>query len=356
MRLRDSFNSRLPPQLRQLHPDLVVVAILTVLTVGVVFLPFVRDTPFRFVLAIPFVLFLPGYALVSVLFPERTTLDDSDRGEAESDGIFLTTIYEKTGIDGVERAVFAFGTSILIAPLFGIALNFTPWGIRLAPLTLSIAGFTLLMTAVASHRRWVLPEKDQYSVPYGMWISSVRGKVSGPQSQFDAILSVVLAFSILLAIGSVTYAVAAPPNGEEFSELYLLTENDSGELVTDNYPQQFVVDEPRSLVVGVKNHEGEPTEYTLVVEIHDVTALEGDRVRIDSRERVEIFNTTLDNGDTWQTEHEIMSTKPGDDLRVTYLLYLGEPPAEPTKNNAYRSSHFWVNVGDSDSVDENETI
>ena len=34
----------------------------------------------------------------------------------------------------------------------------------------------------------------------------------------------------------------------------------------------------------------------------------------------------------------------GEDRRVKFLLYRGEPPADPTAEGAYRDLHLWVQV------------
>jgi len=36
-------------------------------------------------------------------------------------------------------------------------------------------------------------------------------------------------------------------------------------------------------------------------------------------------------------------SEPGN-YRLVYLLYRGEPPAEPRIDNAYRELHLWINV------------
>jgi uncharacterized membrane protein len=40
----------------------------------------------------------------------------------------------------------------------------------------------------------------------------------------------------------------------------------------------------------------------------------------------------------------------GERLRLQYLLYLDDPPENPTAENAYRSVHHWVNVTESSSA------
>ena len=72
------------------------------------------EGPLRVVPAIAFVLFLPGYLATSALFP-------------------------RTGdLSGPERLALSLGLSMAIVPLIGLALNFTPWGIRLEPIVVSL--------------------------------------------------------------------------------------------------------------------------------------------------------------------------------------------------------------------------
>jgi len=59
---------------------------------------------------------------------------------------------------------------------------------------------------------------------------------------------------MLVAVASVGYAVAVPKEGESFTEFYLLTEGEDGELVADGYPTEFVRGEGQPLVVGVGNN------------------------------------------------------------------------------------------------------
>src|SRR5438309_3125761 len=93
-------------------------------------------------LAIFLVLFVPGYVLVAALFPGSLTP-------------------EKTEIDWIERIALSFGLSIAVVPFLGLLLNFTPWGIRFAPIVITIAAFTILVGLAAWWRRMRLPEADR---------------------------------------------------------------------------------------------------------------------------------------------------------------------------------------------------
>jgi uncharacterized membrane protein len=343
-----------PEPVRRLPADLAAVVALVVLTDLAVLLPVVRETPLRVVFGLPFVLFVPGYALIAALFPEAgaSPVDDDTSESAEEAG-------DRSGIDGIERTALSFGLSIAVVPLIGLVLNFTPWGIRLVPILASVSGFTLIAVAVAAVRRRDLPEEERFRVPYRGWAAAGREELFEPDNRGDAALNVLLVFSILLATASVGYAVAVPKGGEQFTELYLLTETDEGELVADDYPTEFVRGESRSLVVGIGNREHDTVEYTLIgtlqrVEIrragnastNDTTGPGNVSVSVLEEREIARFDPELDHNETWRRQHDVTPTLAGDRLRLTYLLYRGAPPEDPGVDDAYREVHLWVNVSE----------
>jgi uncharacterized membrane protein len=309
------------------------------LSIGVVFLPGVNETPLRILFGLPLVLFVPGYALIGALFPEAgggpTPAEESPAEESEG---------ERSGIDGIERVALSFGLSIAVVPLVGLVLNFTPWGIRLVPIMVSISGLTLGLTAVAARRRQALPESERFHVPYRAWLETARRELLEPDTRTDAALNVLLAISVVLAVTSVGYAVAVPKQGESFSELYLLTETDEGELVADDYPTEFTRGEGRPLIVGIGNQEHEQVNYTLVVELHRVEFTANNTTRVTEDRTLRQFRVRLAHNETRHLQHTVTPTMTGVRLRLTYVLYKGEPPAQPTIANSYRENHLWVNV------------
>jgi uncharacterized membrane protein len=325
----------LPRWLRSLPADISAVVAVVIVTVGAVFLPLVRDTWLRIVVGLPFVLFVPGYAFIAALFPEAGTGPTDDDEPSVDDG----------GIDGIERVALSFGTSIAIVPLIGLVLNFTPWGIRLVPIMLSVSGFTLLMAALATYRRRELPPDDRFRVPYQRWIRGWRTEFLHPDTRLDGALNVLFVMSLLLAVGSVGYAVAVPKPGESFSEFYLLTEGDDGDLVADGYPQNFTVGESRSLYVGIGNHEHRPVNYTVLVLLQEVQ-VQNNSTTVLREEQLRRFQTRVESNETWRRNHTVTPTLTGERLRLTYLLYMGEAPTDPSTDSAYREVHLWVNVSD----------
>jgi len=81
----------------------------------------------RYALGAIFVLFLPGYTFIKALFPEKE-------------------------IDNIERAALSIGMSLALVPLTGLILNYTPWGIRTTPVTLSLLALTTIFATAAITR------------------------------------------------------------------------------------------------------------------------------------------------------------------------------------------------------------
>jgi uncharacterized membrane protein len=80
----------------------------------------------RYVLGLVFILFLPGYTFTKALFPTEVPVKTSS---------------EST--DAIERIALSFGMSLALVPIVGLLLNYTPWGIRPAPITLSLLASTM---------------------------------------------------------------------------------------------------------------------------------------------------------------------------------------------------------------------
>lgn len=120
----------------------------------------------------------------------------------------------------------------------------------------------------------------------------------------DAALNVVLILGIVLAISSVGYGVMMSADGEQFSEFYLLTEDEDGELIADNYPSEFDQDENQHLIVGISNHEYETADYTVVVQLQRIEQ-EGNETTVLEHQELNQFQTRLAHNETWHHDHEV---------------------------------------------------
>lgn len=124
---------------RHLPWDLILIFLLAILAMIAVFNPNLNESFIITILALPFFLFFPGYLLIYILFPKKDTLDD------------------------MERLLFSFGLSLIIAPIIGLLLNYTPFGIILIYILFALSIFTALMSIIAFIRRWKLAEEDRYT-------------------------------------------------------------------------------------------------------------------------------------------------------------------------------------------------
>ena len=377
-----SLAAMLPRPVRTLPADLAAALVLVAATNLAVLAPVLRETPLRIPLGLVFVLFVPGYAFIAALFPEAgesptearaadadpdsdadsgwgsdsrwgSTTDartganrETDGGDAldESSGAVRHGL-GRSGIDGIERVALSFGLSIAITPLLGLVLNFTPWGIRLVPIMLAVSGFTVAATAVAAVRRWNLPEDERFRVPYRSWLAAGRSELLEPESRGDALLNVLLVASILLAVGSVTFAVVVPPDGEQFSAVYVLTEDEDGELVADGYPTEFTRGESEAIVVGVDNHEHRTVNYTVVL-VEQRVRQAGNETIVEEQRELERFETRLEHNESWHRPHDVEPTMTGEDIRLVWLLYPDEVPADVSTETTEYHVHLWVDVED----------
>lgn len=221
--------------------------------------------------AILFVLFAPGYVVVAALFP----------GSKE--------------INWVERLALSFGMSIAIVPLLGLALNFTPFGIRFAPIVVTIALFTVLCGGAAWFRRMRMPSPDRLSATFDVSVPAWRD-----YSLSDRILTAALVASIVMAASALAYIVASPSSQHRFTEFYILgpSGNASG------YPTTLKVSQPGSLILGLANHESATVRYAVRIDLVGVrivyNATSGFNETVDAnRTTLSLVNTTLADGRNW---------------------------------------------------------
>jgi len=85
---------------------------------------------FRWVAGAVFLLYLPGYTVIRALFPAKEELDE------------------------LVRFVLSIGLSLAVTPLVGLLLNYTPWGIRLDPIVVSLSLFVMVLSLLGAYRKY----------------------------------------------------------------------------------------------------------------------------------------------------------------------------------------------------------
>lgn len=317
--------------------DLLIVVLFSALAAAGMLVLDVTVTPIRVVLALPLVLLLPGYALVSALFPEPPT-DDGP------------------GFGTLERVALSIALSLAIVSMIAYAANFTPYGITLAPIAVTVVTWTVLFSLLGLVRRARRPPEDRYGVtgPAGGVASglfTVRRRRAGetlgpfePENERHLLLNVFLVFSLLtLLAGGAYMAFAAPslPAEEPHTELYLLSENGEGELTSTDLPTDLSAGESAPITIAIENHEGETESYTAVVYQQEIT-LSGDGRTVESvngEEELDRFEASVDDGETEQIGYDIGPTVDGD-VYVWVLLYEGDAPGNPSPESADQTTRL----------------
>jgi len=298
--------NRLHTRLIPIPEDLALVILCTLLSIPFVLVSPLNETSIRIILGLPLVLFLPGYSLIAVLFPRREDLD------------------------GVERIALSFGLSIAIVPLIGLALNYTPFGIRLTPILVVLSLLTVSFALGAYVRRCTIPEVNRFEVDFGGALKHLKESFKAADTKIDRILSIILIIAIVLAIAMVIYVIVTPKQGEKFTEFYILGPGGKA----SDYPTSLGVGEVGEVIIGIVNHEYAPVTYHLKVK------LSGEVI---GEESIELMHN-----ETWESPFTFEARRAGEDQKLEFLLYKnsfdeGINGQEDTEV-PYRSLHLWLDV------------
>ena len=269
---------------------------LTLILFSILFIlvpPFNAAAPLRILFALLFLLFVPGYALVSLLFPGSNDLT------------------------GIERLTLSVVLSIAMAIFDGFALNYTPWGFRPAPIVLSLSAITLALLSAALILRRKIPEEERFRFCFADFLATIRSRSEDAPSDIEKALIIALIASIIVAAGIIMYAKFTFPK-ERFTSFYILGEGGKAE----NYTTTLYLGHPASVTVGIENHELEKVNYTLITKL-------GGSV-VDTRE------ITLEEGAKWLNTISFVVNRVGPRMKLEFLLY------KEDSNEPYRSLHLWV--------------
>jgi len=97
----------------------------------------------RYLVGTAFVIFLPGYSFIKALFSTKE-------------------------LDNIERTGLSIGMSLALVSIIGLLLNYTSWGIRTTPVTLSLLVLTTVFATAALIREYeaaLEAQEDQRHIP-----------------------------------------------------------------------------------------------------------------------------------------------------------------------------------------------
>jgi uncharacterized membrane protein len=252
-----------------------ILAVTCALGLTTVILAFPFAEPARIVLGLPFVLILPGYALISALFPRKDDLSSA------------------------ERAGLSLGLSIAVVPLIALALDYSPWGVHLHSIIASVSLFIVLAATTAAVRRRMLPIDQAFSVtvdvPLSQWY---RARPA------DRLLALGVALSLISLAVAAFFVATSRHSSRHLTEFYVLGPDGKAE----GYPDRISLHESATVIVGVVNHEGEDATFQMAVEIDG-----------DPTDR--IGSPVLADGEKWEREVSIVPTAAGKDQEVDFVLH-----------------------------------
>jgi uncharacterized membrane protein len=292
----------------------IIQALTIILVLAIIFIP---SSAIRIIIGLPFLLFFPGYTLISVLFP---TSEKMDR---------------------IERFALSAGMSIAIVALIGFGLNYTSWGIRLEPILYSVSIFILIMSNIALIRH---PYKSKLTQEFPIRLPGWQG------SKFNKSLTLILVVAILGAFGVFGYTIVNPKIDEIFTELYILGLNGKAQ----DYPTEFIMQKGQiigvsygsqiydnttglgEVTLGIVNHEQQKEIYSLRITIADEPAT----ITLDGIQSDQIEPIQLQTGEKWEQKVGFAPQHIGDNQKVEFLLY------KVDNSTVENSLHLWIDVKD----------
>jgi uncharacterized membrane protein len=285
--------------------DLII--FLLVAIIGVIAALTGAPIPLRLIFGLPLVVFVPGYALVTMLFPSSE------------------------GLDGLERIALGFGLSLALIPILALGIEFSPWKLTLEPIVGGLLTLSCLFTLSAIWRRSRLPKDVRF-------VAFIPRPAIPPPSTWAGTTKIaagILVAALLLFGGSSAALVAERLRAEPNTEFAIF--NQDGQ--AGYYPREFSAGQSQQVQLEIENHEGKDIDYSLDVVAGSTTVGSLDSIHVAS-------------GETWHRPvtivipPELTNKAQGQPLALAFNLYRADAT---TDEPPYRSLRLFINVGDQTS-------
>lgn len=262
---------------QKVDKDLLVVSIVALVAALLVFV-MPSHVVFIRILTLPLVLILPGYALISALFPRHTF------------GVF-------------EFFLFSLGVSLIMVILSGLVLNATPFGLRASSWSILLAIITLAACTAAFIRR------RRQNITVSGW--PVRGKLGLLAHQW-----MLLSLFTLLVCGTIVASIigALQQAHPGFTQLWMLPVDGTGL--------------EHTVQLGVSNKESMALDYSLDVSVNGKVVQKWPSIYLRSNEQ---WETTLTLPRITQATHTTGAS------RIEAMLYRADAPTK-----VYRNVVLWI--------------
>lgn len=296
-------------------------SLLVAFVVGATVVLLVPGVPWQveWLVAVPLVLVVPGYAVVAALFPAGPTDPRTDSRHLGSPGWAV-------------RIALMLVLSAVVVAVIGVLLALAGW-LLLVPVVLALAGITAVGAVVAHVRRRNIAVERRSNPGALFRFGSLPARLNLSKLQTVAFVA-----GTLMLVGAVAGTAASPTQGASFSEASLLAGGDTDDLLGANSTVTLVDGEANAVHLRLQNHEGRQTTYRLVGQLQrvasDGTVLES--VTVDEGQ------VPVAAGDTAVVARQIDPSMTGDSLRLQYLVYTDAVPADPAPGNADLALRHWV--------------
>ncbi|MBV0923976.1 DUF1616 domain-containing protein [Halomicroarcula limicola] len=287
------------------------------LAAAVAFTPLGEWRPAAILVGLPFVLLVPGYALVSAVFPRA--------GEAAPSSFSETSWLARLGL--------SVGGSVVAIAVVGVVLDFTVWGFRRTAVLSGLSLVTLAATAFAFYRRRRTPADARVSLRFSTIRSRTRDAVTG-----GGVVGIALSVLVVVAAAGAVGVVARDSTpSSNVTAFYVLGENAAGDLRADSQPKRLTAGEPATVGIGVDVRGPESFEGRVVGSLERVS-VDGDSVRVRRSRELVRFPVRVEAGGSVVDRHVIRPSMTGERLRLTYRLYRTDD------RSPVRQVHVWTTV------------
>jgi len=274
----------------------------------------------RIVFGIAMLTFVPGYSLVSALWPKAMLAGGTENSQQNPDA---------ASIDNLERIALSFGLSIALLSITGLILHFAGPGITLESTLASNIILIVIFLSLALFRRSRIPYEEVYRIGIDF-----DGRM--PQDRTERLITVAIGISLVLAGITLAYSITIPGVESHYSSLYILDSNATAQ----DYPDVMNISSNGTVIVGISCNEHATTQYTLLVGIEgsherNYTDNWANPITFDS-DMLLTRNITLGHGESFEEPFTFTISLPGT-YKINWQIEIDGIPTD-------YSTHLWVTV------------
>ena len=265
----------------------------------------------RIILGLPFIVFIPGYLLLFVLFPTKKT---------------------DTRIGKTERFALSIGVSLAVFALIILAVNYQSGAYTIGSVFVPMFVYVCFMVVLSVYRWFNTPIDERFMMSFNFSFLMFKNKVKYKSKLDKTLLSIIIILAVTALI-LFAFIVSTPRTKEKFTDFYIL--GSDGSIIS--YPTNLSLGENSTVSIGIVNNEHEKVRYTVEIWLINQTILENSSTKLNDITYhnawfIDKINVTLnhhnsDNDGSWEPQWEQNYTfninRKGEEFRLDFLLFKG---------------------------------